>query len=63
MEKHKNILIDYIKKFGDKYCCFEDLLPYLNILDSDDFLNEFKTELNALIKTVWKMKIYIFNYI
>ncbi|OUM65238.1 hypothetical protein PIROE2DRAFT_7778 [Piromyces sp. E2] len=51
MEKHKNILIEYIKKFGDKYCCFEDLLPYLEILNSDELLNDFKTELNALIKT------------
>lgn len=51
MEKHKNILIEYIKKFGDKYCCFEDLLPYLKMLNSDEIMNDFKTELNNLIKT------------
>ncbi|KAG4097911.1 hypothetical protein H8356DRAFT_1674383 [Neocallimastix lanati (nom. inval.)] len=51
MEKHKNIFINYIKNFGDKYCCFEDLLPYLDMLNSDELLNSFKSELNSLIKT------------
>jgi len=51
MDKHKDILINYIKKFGDKYCCFEDLLPYIEILNTDEILNNFKTELNGLIKT------------
>ncbi|ORX46386.1 hypothetical protein BCR36DRAFT_585202 [Piromyces finnis] len=51
MDKHKNILIEYVKKFGDKYCCFEDLLPYLEILDSDELINDFKAELNKLIKS------------
>jgi len=51
VEKHKNILIDYIKKFGDKYCCFEDLLPYIDMLNSNEILDNFRSELNSLIKT------------
>jgi len=51
MEKHKNIFINYIKKFGDKYCCFEDLIPYFDMLNSDELLDSFKTEMNSLIKT------------
>lgn len=52
MDKHKNLLIDYIKKFGDKYCCFEDLLPYFDMLDTNEIKDSFKVELNNLIKTV-----------
>jgi len=59
MDKHKDILINYIKKFGDKYCCFEDLLPYIEMLNSDEILNDFKTELNSLIKTVNKYYIFL----
>jgi len=59
MEKHKNIFINYIKNFGDKYCCFEDLLPYLDMLNSDELLNSFKSELNSLIKTVRYINIHI----
>jgi len=63
MEKHKNIFINYIKKFGDKYCCFEDLIPYFDMLNSDELLDSFKTEMNSLIKTVRNILFLIIKFL
>ncbi|XP_070572285.1 N-alpha-acetyltransferase 25, NatB auxiliary subunit-like [Ptychodera flava] len=45
LESLQNMLKEYFDLFGDKYCCFGDMAPYLKLLSED--------KVNTFVKCIW----------